>query len=134
MKELQVTEPLITFTSARVKEGKLADYERLNRAITELVEAKEPRIIAFHVMATEDRDSFVGMQFHPDAQSMEFHLETVRELIADASDILEIEEFKVLGRSSEVIDGLMKTMAESGIKVEHLPHHMGGFTRSSASK
>lgn len=110
-----------------------ADYERLNRAITALVEAEEPRIIAFHVMLTEDRERLVGMQFHPDAQSMEFHLETVKELIANASDILEIEEFQVLGQSSEVIDGLMKTMAESGIKVEHVPHHLGGFTRSSAA-
>lgn len=121
-------------TSARVKEGKLADYEQLNRAITELVETEEPRIIAFHVMLTEDRDRLVGMQFHPDSQSMEFHLETVGELIADISDILEVEEFKVLGQSSEIIDGIMKTMAESGIKVEHVPHHLGGFTRSSASE
>lgn len=129
-----MTAPFITVTSARVKEGKLADYEELNRAITELVETEEPRIIAFHVMLTEDRDRLVGMQFHPDAQSMEFHLETIGELIADISDILEVEEFKVLGQSSEIIDGIMKTMAESGIKVEHVPHHLGGFTRSSASE
>lgn len=129
-----MTAPFITVTSARVKEGKLADYEKLNRAITELVETEEPRIIAFHVMLTEDRDRLVGMQFHPDAQSMEFHLETIGELIADVSDILEVEEFKVLGQSSEIIDGIMKTMAESGIKVEHVPHHLGGFTRSSASE
>lgn len=129
-----MTAPFITVTSARVKEGKLADYEKLNRAITELVETEEPRIIAFHVMLTEDRDGLVGMQVHPDAQSMEFHLETIGELIADVSDILEVEEFKVLGQSSEIIDGVMKTMAESGIKVEHVPHHLGGFTRSSASE
>lgn len=79
-KELGVTAPFITVTSARVKEGKLADYEKLNRSLTELVETEEPRIVAFHVMLTEDRDRLIGMQFHPDAQSMEFHLETVGEL------------------------------------------------------
>ncbi len=125
--------PFITVTSARVKEGKLAAYMELNRRITEAVEAEEPRIIAFHVMINDDRDRFVGLQFHPDAESMEFHLETVRELISEAGDLLDIDEYKVLGASSEIVDGLMESMAESGIKVEHFPNHLGGFTRSSAA-
>lgn len=125
--------PFITLTVAKVKDGKHAEFEKLNRAITDRVKAEEPRVIAFHVMASEDRERFVGMQFHPDAQSMEFHLETVRELIANSGEVLEIHEFKVLGESSQVIDAMMASMAESGIEVEHLPHHLTGFTRSSAA-
>lgn len=128
-----MSEPFITLTSARVKEGKLADYLELNRRITERVEAKEPRVIAFHVMLDQDQERFVGLQFHPDAASMEFHLEVVRELIAGAGDMLTIDEFKVLGMSSEVVDRLMESSAESGVKVEHFPIHVGGFTRSSAA-
>jgi hypothetical protein len=44
---------------------------------------------------------------------------------------LEIEEFKVLGSSSEMIEGMMASMADTGMKVEHLPGHVAGSTRSS---
>lgn len=59
---------------------------------------------------------------------MMFHLRVVREAIEDISGSLEIEEFKVLGPSNE----MMASMADTGIKVEHLPNHFAGFTRSSA--
>lgn len=125
--------PFITFTLGRVREGKLAAYRQLNRQITDRVKSQEPRVIAFHVMASEDGTRFLGMQFHPDAQSMEFHLQVVRELIQNAGDYLEIEEYRVLGPSSDVIDRLMGTIAESGVNVDHFPNHLAGFTRSSAA-
>lgn len=71
------------------------------------------------------------MQFHPDAVSMMFHLQVVREATKDIGGSLEIEEFKVLGSSSEMIEGMMASMADTGMKVEHLPSHVAGFTRSS---
>lgn len=124
--------PFVTLTFGRIKEGKLEDFRRLNRQIVELVEKNEPRVIAFHALLSEDGERVAGMQFHPDAASMEFHLRVVRQATAEAADVLEIEEFKVLGQSSEVIEGLMKAMGEAGVKVEHLPVHVGGFTRSAA--
>lgn len=125
--------PFITVTSAKVREGKLDEYIELNRRITETVEAREPRIIAFHVFLGQDQDTIVGLQFHPDPQSFEFHLEVVQDLIANASDILEVHEYKVLGAFTETVSGMIESMIGSGVSVEHLPGHVGGFTRSSAA-
>jgi len=40
----------------------------------------------------------------------------------------------VLGPSNDMIDGMMKAMSDGGVKVEHLPNHVAGFTRSSAAE
>jgi hypothetical protein len=125
--------PFVTLTFGKIKEGRVEDYKRSAKLIANLVEEKEPRVIAFHAMLTEDGGRFAGVQVHRDAASMEFHLQVVREALTDIGSTLEIEEFKVLGLSSEAIDGMMKAMADSGIEVEHLPYHVGGFTRSTAS-
>ncbi len=126
--------PFVTLTFGRIKEGKLEDFRRSNQLIATLVEENEPRVIAFHAMLTEDGTRFAGMQFHPDAASLEFHLQVVRDAVAEIGSSLEIEEFKVLGPSSDAIDAMMQAMAGAGIRVEHLPDHVAGFTRSSAAE
>ena len=125
--------PFVTLTFGRIKKGRLDDFKRYNRLIASLVEEQEPRVIAFHAMVSEDGERFVGMQFHPDAASMEFHLGVVKDAVTEIRSTREIDEFKVLGPSSGAIDGMMQAMAASGIAVEHLPQHISGFTRSSAS-
>ena len=52
---------------------------------------------------------------------------------AGVSDLLDIEEHRVLGETNEAIERIMGTMAGSGVKVEHFPDHMRGFTRSSTA-
>ena len=38
----------------------------------------------------------------------------------------------MLGPSNHTVDTMMKGMAASGVKVEHLPNHVAGLARSSA--
>jgi len=125
--------PFITLTFGRIKEGKREDFERSNKTIVELVADQEPRVIAFHAFLTEDRDRFAGLQLHPDTESLVFHMQVVKDAVEEISATLEIEAFKVLGPSNEMIDRMMKTMSENGIEVEHLPNHTAGFTRSAAA-
>lgn len=125
--------PFITLTFGKITEGGLQDFKRSSTAIARLVEDKEPRVIALHALLTEDGERFGGLQFHPDAESLVFHLQVVKEAVDDISDSLEIEEFKVMGPSNGTIDGLMTSLTEAGVKVEHLPNHVAGFTRSAAA-
>lgn len=125
--------PFITLTFGKIREGKGADFERSNKSIAQLVEEQEPRVIAFHAFLTEGRQRFAGLQFHPDAESMVFHMQVVKDAVEDISSALEIDEFKVLGPSTDAIDGVLKAMSEGGVKTEHLPHHVAGFTRSDVS-
>lgn len=125
--------PFITLTFGSIREGNREAFERSNKTIAQLVEDQEPRVVAFHAYLTENGERFVGLQFHPDADSMVHHLQVVREAVEDISGTLEIEEFRVLGPSNETIDGMIKTMSEAGVNVAHLPNHVAGFTRSNAA-
>ena len=125
--------PFIAITSGRIREGKLAGYRELNAAITARVDEQEPRVIAFHVMLSEDGERFTSVQVHPDVQSMEFHIKVVGDLIKGAGELIQVETFTVLGASNESFDAYMKAMADSGITIRHLPNHLRGFTRSSAA-
>ena len=128
-----MSSPFITLTFGKIRDGRRQDFERANSTISNLVENSEPRVIAFHALLSQNGERFAGLQFHPDAESMVFHMQVVRDAVEDISGTLEIEEFRVLGPSNEAIDTLMEAMSHGGVKVEHLPNHVAGFTRSDAA-
>ena len=66
-------EPLIVVTKARVKEGKLGDFMGYYEKIVQIVEANEPRVIAFNGFLNEDGTQMTSIQVHPDTASMDFH-------------------------------------------------------------
>jgi hypothetical protein len=63
-------DPLFTVTTSRIKDGRVDECMRVNREIAHLVEEHEPRMIAFHVFLNVAEDEVVGVQVHPDADSM----------------------------------------------------------------
>lgn len=106
--------PFITLTFGRIKDGKREDFERSNATIARLVEENEPRVVAFHALLSQDGDRFAGMQFHPDAESMECHMQVVKEAVEDISGSLEIEEFKVMGPSNDTVDHIWRGWLHQG--------------------
>ena len=63
-------EPFIFIGTHRLKEGKLRDFETAWRELVEVVESKEPQMIAFNAYANEDGTEVAVVQLHPDAASM----------------------------------------------------------------
>lgn len=123
----------VTITVGKIKDGKLEEFKSQATQIVGMVQEHEPRVIAFHTALSEDQSQVLGMQFHPDAASMEFHLKVLRENIEQTGSLLDIQEFMVLGEASEPILDMMNKLAEAGVKVQHMPQHLVGFTRSSAA-
>src|SRR5260370_16469646 len=52
--------------------------------MVELIEANEPRVIAFNEAANEEATEVGVVQIHPDTDSFEFHMDVVRERAARA--------------------------------------------------
>ncbi|HSD10648.1 MAG TPA: hypothetical protein VLF14_06675 [Candidatus Binatia bacterium] len=75
------------------------------------------------------------MQVHPDASSMELHMQVVREHITHAyEDLLEeTTSIQVYGELNDAARGMMEHLAGSGVALSVKPNAMGGFTRSSTS-
>jgi hypothetical protein len=123
------TEPLITITTSKIKDGRYDDFVRINREIVEAVKEHEPRLIAMHVFVNDQKDKVTGIQVHPDADSMEFHLEVMKEKIGRAMDFLEVTSFQVLGTPGPKAEGMMSSLNDDGTNIENVPLHVSGFTR-----
>jgi hypothetical protein len=123
--------PFIFIATNKLKEGKLEDEKRRVPELSDFIEANEPRLIAFHEYADEKGSEVAVVQVHPDAESMEFHMEVVRERAAQAyGETLEATTgIQVFGPPSPAVLSMLRQQAGTGIPLSNKPNYLGGFTR-----
>ena len=99
--------------------------------LLQVVETNEPRILGFHVFADHEGTEIVGVQIHPDANSMLEHLKVVRERITMAyNEYLEATTaIQVLGPPNDAALEMIERMATPAVPVSVKPVHLGGFSR-----
>jgi hypothetical protein len=129
-----MSEPFIFIGTHRLKEGKLQEFEKSFGELVEVVQANEPRIVAFNGYANEDGTEVAVVQVHPDAASMELHMRVVQEHIEHAYEELleETTSIHVFGELSDAAREMMNHLAGSGVPLSVKPNPLGGFTRSNA--
>ena len=74
-----MTPPFMLVSNFKVKDGSVENLRDNARNITELVQANEPRIIAFHSFLSEDEGEMSTIHLHPDVASMELHMQLQRD-------------------------------------------------------
>ncbi len=126
--------PFIFIATNRLKPGKLDRERERVRDLIEFIEASEPRLIAFNEYVNEAGDEVTVVQVHPDAASMEAHLDIVRDRAAAAyAETLDATvRIQVFGRPTQAILEMLRQQAGSGVEVTVNGEHLGGFTRSAA--
>jgi hypothetical protein len=130
-----VSGPFIFIATNGLREGKLeAERERVP-GLSAFIEAAEPRLIAFNEYASDDGTEVGVVQVHPDAASMEFHMEVVAERAAQAySETLEATtSIQVYGEPSPAVLEMLSRQAGAGVPMTVKRHHLGGFTRPEQS-
>jgi hypothetical protein len=129
-----MTGPFIFISQSRIKEGRLDDFKRSLREMAEFVEANEPRVIAFEAYLSDDDTEVTGVQIHPDADSMAFHMQVAFEKIMEFDQYLDTQSVEVYGVPNDVVLGMMKQIAdqfgESGMSLRVRTDPVGGFTRA----
>jgi hypothetical protein len=75
------------------------------------------------------------VQIHPDADSMEFHMNVVREQAerAYAETLDATTSIQVYGTPSDTVLEMLRQQAGSGVLLTVRRYHLGGFTRAQAS-
>lgn len=120
--------PLIFISRSRVKAGKAGLYEQHCREATELVESHEPRMIGFNSYASADGADVSTVQIHPDAESLDTHLQIFADKLATrAFEAVDSYEIDVYGAPS--VGALDMLQQFAGIRVRVLPAHGCGFLR-----
>jgi hypothetical protein len=132
-KETPMSEPFIFIGTHSLMEGRLEDLKQYEQELVALVEANEPHLIAFHVFVNQDGTQATTVQVHPDAASMEFHMQVLSEKISQAYEFLErTERIEVYGTPSDQVLKMMRPLAGSGVPLSVKANHLGGFTRAKA--
>jgi hypothetical protein len=126
--------PFIFIATNRLKAGRLALERERVPELVEFIEANEPRLIAFNEYVNEAGDEVTVVQVHPDAESMEAHLQIVRERAqaAYAETLDATVRIQVFGRPTQTILDTLRQQASSGVAISVNGEHLGGFTRSDA--
>jgi len=129
-----MSEPLIFIGTHTIREGKLEDFKKSCGVLVEVVEANEPRLIAFNIYVSEDGTEATIVQVHPDPDSMLFHMQVARQHISEAyqSDLEKTRRIDVYGKPSDTVLETIRQLAGSGVPLSLKPHHLAGFTRSIA--
>jgi len=131
-----VSSPFIFIATNRLKPGALEGERKRVPGLVEFIEANEPRLIAFNEYVGETGDEVTVVQVHPDAASMEAHMEIVREraLQAYAETLDATVRIQVFGEPTEAILETLRQQAGNGVEITVNGGHLGGFTRSAAQR
>jgi hypothetical protein len=123
--------PFIFIATNRLKTGKLEEEKWRVPRLSEFIEANEPRLIAFNEYSNEEGTEVGVVQVHPDTDSIEFHMEVVRERSerAYAETLDATTSIQVYGTPTRTILEMLSRTAGSGVSVSVKPYHLGGFTR-----
>ena len=134
-----MSETLIYITKWKVKEGRLENYKKFARQLTEIIEAKEPQIIAFNAFVNEEGTEMTSIQVHPNAASMDFHMQVVNQALGEEmndwvgrADFLEPKRIEIYGMPSAELLEADNVFVEAGLPREIKPNLVSGFTRSRA--
>lgn len=115
--------PFVFLGTYRIPDGRLEDFKSANREMTQFVEANEPRVMAMGTYINEDGTEGSTVHIHPDAESLEFHLQVAAERIGKGREIVETKRIELYGKPS---DRLIEQLQGISLIVKTYLH---GFTR-----
>ena len=70
-----MTAAIVYIDISEVREGALDELKAGLKDIVDFIEAKEPRLLAYNVYFSADGTTMTVMNVHPDAASLEYHME-----------------------------------------------------------
>lgn len=134
-----MSEPLIYIITWKLKEGRLEDYKQFFRGFVERIKAREPQLIAVHGYLNEEQNEVTVIQIHPDADSMDYHMQVVEQVLGgdmiewvEKADFFDPMHIEIYGTPSADLLEADRQAVEAGLPRRIKPRHLAGFTRTSA--
>jgi len=125
--------PFIVMSTSKIKNGRLDEYRKYMVESVAIIHADEPRMIAFSTYVNEDGTKVTTIQVHPDADSMMFHMQLMRERFKVGFEHLEIESMTFYGKLNDQVLEMAKQIAGSGVAININEEVFDGFFRSTAN-
>ncbi len=126
-----MSEPIVYIDRSRVRPGKLAELKPAIEDLVEFIEAREPQLLSYGFHLDEDESRMTVVAVHPDAASVEFHMEVGGEAFRGFADLIEMEGIEVYGdptdRMLEQLQQKAEALGEAGRVV--VDRRQAGFAR-----
>lgn len=125
--------PFTLVSTFKVKEGSLENLRDFSRRVTELMQAKEPRIIAFHCFLSEDGTEMSTIHLHSRRGLHGIpHAGPAGQLGGDLQPVRHDARGcpRRLLRREATPDGALETFRRAGNEIRIKPTHLAGFTRA----
>jgi hypothetical protein len=127
--------PFMLVSTFRVKDGSPEELRDFCRGVTDLVQSKEPRVIAFHIFLSEDRTELSTLHLHPDVASMAFHMQVQQdhweETFRRSATMLEGLRVDFYGAMPP--ESALASFRQAGSDIGIKPIHLAGFTRAGTA-
>ena len=107
----------------KIHDGELDSFKEIASSSTELVEANEPEMLAFHWYMNEDESEAYLVEWYANADAITHHFQNVQEPLGALLEISDLARFEVFG---DLTDGATETLA--ALRPQTFSH-WEGFTR-----
>jgi hypothetical protein len=125
-----MSEPIIYIDRSEIREGKLEKLKAAMNELVELVEANEPRLIAYNVYFTEDGTRMTVVHIHHDSNSLELHMKVAGPAFPKFAEFIKLSGIDIYGKpSDDLVEQLQQKarMLGNGTVLVHSPY--AGFAR-----
>lgn len=128
-----MADPIVSVDTSEIHEGKLDELRAAVAELAAFVEANEADPLSYQVYFSEDGRRMTVVQVHPDAASMERHMEVAGPMFARFADLLTLRTVDVYGTPSEEVLSRLRGKAELlGTATVSVHDLQAGFARFTA--
>ncbi len=125
-----MSQPLVYVDASDVRKGALGELKGAIKELAEFIEANEPQLISYNVYVSDDGSQMTVVHVHPDAASLDYHLDVAGPAFGRFSDLVRLSSIQIYGEPSEKALGQLHDKARllgSGDVIVWGPH--AGFSR-----
>ena len=128
-----MSDAIVYVDISEVRAGALEELKAGLKDLVDLIEAKEPRLIAYNVYFSADGSRMTVVNVHPDSASLEYHMEVAGPLFRRFVELVTLSSIQIYGEPSEkaLRQAHEKAQLLGGGTVEVEALH-AGFTRLAA--
>src|SRR3990172_6751306 len=125
-----MSNPVVFVSHVRIRDGQLDAVRQISRAISQRLEAEQPRTLSQLLYLDETGSRMTIVYVFADAKSMDLHFVGADERARTASAYVDLAGFEIYGQpSSTVLASLREAAAAAGAPVTIQAEHLAGFLR-----
>lgn len=130
-----MSEPIVYIDRSTIRPGRLRDLKRKIDDLVEFIDEREKQLLFYGFYLDEVASRMTVVAVHPDAASVELHMEVGGEAFRGFADLIDMEGIEVYGEPSdrmlEQLESKARDLGDRGSVSVGTLH--AGFTRIAAT-